>query len=77
MAAKEKIDGVDMEGEHMEFEVQKDAWQEIRLPDSTVLKIKLVVTDVFKATRTTDAGEPVYYVRSVPVLAPIAKGKQS
>jgi hypothetical protein len=69
MSPKVKIGTEDVEGEALEFEIQKDPWQEIRLPDGAVLKIKLVVTDVYKTSKTDAVGAPVYVVRSVPVLA--------
>lgn len=31
----------------LDFEVVKDVWQEIRLEDGTLLRLKLVVTDVY------------------------------
>ena len=74
MSPKVKVGGEEVDGEHLEFEVRKDQWQEISLPDGTILKIKLVVTDVLKTTKKNDAGEPVYLVRSVPVLSSGPKG---
>ena len=61
-----KYNGKDVEGTDLEFETVKEAWNEYRLDDGTILKMKVAVTGVVRLDGETDAatGNPVYFIRS-------------
>ena len=51
MKIKMNLGGQAVEAEKMEFKPIEEAWSFYRLEDGTVVKIKLIVSDVFKLPR--------------------------
>ena len=63
-------DGTEGDAEVVGFRASGEHWNEYLLDDRTVLKLKLVVTDVVRVDGQYDqAGNPVYVVQSTNVLA--------
>ena len=59
-----KVDAVEVD-----FQTRKEDWNEYQLMDGSILKMKLVVGDIFKVPgEYDDEGNPVYVVRSQNVL---------
>lgn len=65
--AKIKIGEKEYEGEHVAFTSVHEDWNEYRVGDY-VIKIKLVVSDVFQMSEMFDAsGNPVFYLKHIAV----------
>jgi hypothetical protein len=66
------LDGKEVEAEPVEFEVAEEPWQVLRLKDreGTLLRLKLVVTDVFRTDQKTEAGDTIYVVKTSTIVAP-------
>ena len=62
------LNGVEMKGEAVRFEMVEEPWTKYKLPDGTVLRLKLVVTDVIRLPGAP-AGEQQYAVRSGNIMA--------
>jgi hypothetical protein len=63
-------DGQEHEAERIGFRSSGDHFNEYLLDDGSVLRIKLVLTDVWKVKETYDAlGNPVYLVEHSEVMA--------
>ncbi len=69
-------DGRVIEAEDVDFDVVKEEWNEYRLKDGTVLKIKLVIGSVI---RTEDynpmTGDPTYLLQSTNVVKAVVPEK--
>jgi len=53
------------EGEPIDFNIVKEDWNEYRLSDGTVLKVKLILTGVLRLKNQYDPiGNPVYVIAS-------------
>lgn len=57
-----------IEAEDIEFEKIKEPWNEYKLEDGTVMKIKAVLTIISKTTKYDENGEPVYLMNFQPVV---------
>lgn len=70
MSPKRKVRyGPEMvDGEEVEFEPLTERWNEYRLSDGTLLKMKLVVTRIIRIDKYNEQGEPIYLVNSNNVL---------
>ena len=66
---KVQVDGKRVEGERMAFELLDEPWTKCKLPDGTILRLKLIVSDVFRLPGQQPGAEPVYLVKSSNVLA--------
>lgn len=64
-----KFGGEWVEGEELDYEPLREAWNEYRCSDGSFLKLKIVVAKIVKLDRQSDAGEPIYVVNSSNVLA--------
>ena len=67
-----KIDfkGREVDATEVEFQTRKEDWNEYQLMDGSSVKIKLVVTDIFRVPDEYDnERNPVYVVRYKNVLA--------
>lgn len=63
-------DGREIEGEIMPFQSGGEHWNEYLVEDGTVIKIKLVASEVVRLNGEYDqAGNPVYIVQSTNVLS--------
>ncbi len=62
--------GKEVDATEVEFQTRKEDWNEYQLMDGSFVKIKLVVTDIFRVPdEYDDERNPVYVVRSKNVLA--------
>ena len=70
MAGKRKVQfqGNEVWGEEIEFEAEREGWNEYLLHDGTRLKMKAVVSDVLRLEIHQPDGSPVYFVNSTNVL---------
>lgn len=63
-------DGSEVEGAIVNFQPGGEHWNEYLLEDGTVLKVKLVATEVIRVDDHYDnEGNPVYVLQSTNVLA--------
>ena len=63
-------DGSEGEAEIIGFRPNTENWNDYLLDDGTVLRMKLVVTEVLRVNDQYDqAGKPVYLVQSANVVA--------
>lgn len=71
MGAKRKIQygGQPVDSEEVEFEPLAERWNEYRLSDGSLLKMKLVVTRVIRLDLYNEQGEPIYLVNSNNVIS--------
>jgi len=61
--------GGEVDATDVDFQIRKEDWNEYLLMDGTVLKMKLVIGDVFKVPGEFDnEGNPVYIVKSNNIL---------
>ncbi len=70
--AKRKIKLGDQEvmAEEIEFETQREAWNEYILHDGTTLKLKTVLAEVLRVDGMyAPNGDPVYVVNAQPVVS--------
>lgn len=65
-------EGKEIEGEELEFETEKEAWNIYKIEDGTTIKMKLIVSNIFRAKDiiVKETGEPLYVVRHGPVIIP-------
>ena len=69
--AKIDFQGQEVEATEIEFQTRKEDWNEYQLMDGTVIKMKAVVSEIFRIDGMFDeAGNPVYQIKSanVPVV---------
>jgi len=58
-----------IKGEEIDFtEMSKEAWNEYKLKDGTTIKVKYVVTGVFRVEQYNPNGDPIYGVRGQIVV---------
>jgi hypothetical protein len=63
--------GQEVDATVMPFQVGSENWNEYLLEDGTVLRVKLVATEVVKVDDAYNANnEPVYLIRSQNIVAP-------
>jgi len=61
--------GREVDAIEVEFQTRKEDWNEYQLMDGSTIKMKLVVSDIFRVPDEWDnEGNPVYVVRSNNVL---------
>lgn len=61
--------GREVDATEVDFQTRKEEWNEYQLMDGTSIKMKLVVSEIFKvADEYDEEGNPVYVVRSNNVL---------
>lgn len=67
---KISISGTEVDATVMPFQAGAENWNEYLLNDGTVLRVKLVATEVLRLDGVySDDGEPVYLVKSQNVTA--------
>lgn len=71
MGARVKVKWGDewVEGEELEFEPLREAWNEYRCSDGALLKFKAVVSKITRLDKETPQGEPIYVAASSNVVA--------
>lgn len=57
-----------VEGTPVTFTVETDQWQVLRAEDGTVLRVKPVITDLFRTNEVTAEGAPVFVLRAQLVV---------
>ena len=65
--------GREVDATEVEFQTRKEDWNEYQLMDGTVIKMKLVVSEIFRVDGVYDnAGNPTYQIKStnLPVVKP-------
>ena len=68
--AKINFQGQEVDATEIEFQTRKEDWNEYQLMDGTVIKMKLVVSEIFRIEGMYDAaGNPTYQIRSTNVPA--------
>jgi len=58
-----------IEGEELEFEPLKEAWNEYRCEDGSYVKVKIVVSRIIRLEKLNPQGEPIFQVLSTNVIA--------
>jgi len=56
------------DSEEIDFEEDKEYWNEYRLADGTTLKVKLVLRGVKRLKRYEPDGSPIYAINSINVV---------
>jgi hypothetical protein len=57
-------------GELISVQQAQEGWSQYLLADGSIVKMKVVVTDVFRVENEYDAeGNPIYYVKSTNVVS--------
>ena len=56
-------------GEPIEIDNSEELWNEYRLSDGTVLKVKLVALKVYRSDAQRNDGSPVYVLHSQNVMS--------
>ena len=70
MKIKMNLGGQTVEAEKLEFKAIEEAWSFYRLEDGTVVKIKLIVSDLFKLPNNDPmTGMPQLLVKSTNVMS--------
>jgi len=65
---KVNFQGREVDATEMEFETRKEDWNEYQLMDGSVVKMKLVVSTIFRIDGMYDnEGNPMYYIKSTNV----------
>ena len=68
--AKINFQGRDVDATEIEFQTRKEDWNEYQLMDGTVVKMKLVVSQIFRIDGMYDnEGNPAYQIKSMNVVA--------
>jgi hypothetical protein len=69
-SVKMNIGGVTVEAESMDYKSLEEPWSSYRLSDGSTIKVKLVVSDVFRLPDPDPlTGLPQYLVRSSNVMS--------
>ena len=70
MTVQLTIGGNKVDAEKMDFKTLDDAWSVIRLEDGTVIKIKVVPSEVYKLPAVDElTGVPMFVVKSSNVMS--------
>lgn len=68
---KINFQGQEVDATEVDFQIRKEDWSEYQLMDGTVIKMKLVISEIFRIEGQWDnEGNPVYRIKStnVPVV---------
>ena len=78
---KINFQGREVDATEIEFHTRKEDWNEYQLTDGTVIKMKLVVSEVYRIDGSYDnEGNPVYQIKSTnlpTIKAPDALKRKS
>ena len=68
--AKINFQGREVDATEVEFQTRKEDWNEYQLMDGTVIKMKLVASQIFRIDGMYDSeGNPNYQIKSTNVAA--------
>lgn len=66
---KMNFQGREVDATEVEFQTRKEDWNEYQLMDGTVIKMKLVVSEIFRIDGVYDnEGNPTYQIKSTNVV---------
>ncbi len=63
------VDGQEKRGERVPYEVVDEPWTKYRLPDGTIVRLRLIATDVVRLDHDLPSGESHYMVESGNIMA--------
>jgi len=67
---KINFQGQEVDATEVEFQTRREDWNEYQLMDGSVVKMKLVVSEIFRLEGRYDTeGNPVYHIKSTNVAA--------
>jgi hypothetical protein len=70
------FEGKTVEGIDLDFKTQKEEWNEYQVNDGTIIRMKVVVTNIARVIDKYDNdGNPIYVVKSSNVLTVSAPEK--
>jgi len=70
------LEGKIVEGIDLDFKTLKEEWNEYQVTDGSIIRMKVVVTNIAKVPDKYDnAGNPIYVVKSSNVLTVLAPEK--
>ncbi|HXZ45063.1 MAG TPA: hypothetical protein VEH53_09550 [archaeon] len=55
--------------EEMEYEPLRESWNEYRVADGSLLRLKVVVSKIQRLEKRNDQGEPIYLITSTNVVS--------
>ena len=61
--------GLQIEGEPVDFKPIEEPWARYQLPDGTIVRLKIVASDIIRSSAKDAAGAPIFVVRSSNVVA--------
>ena len=68
---KINFQGQEIDATEIDFQTRKEEWNEYQLVDGTIIKMKLVISEIYRIDGNYDAeGNPLYQIKSanVPVV---------
>ncbi len=66
---KVPFQGQEFDATEVDFQIRKEDWNEYQLMDGSAIKMKLVVSDIFKVLdKYDDENNPIYVVKSKNVV---------
>jgi len=65
---KVNVNGQMLDAVQVPFSAVNESWAEYHLDDGRVLRVKVVVTKVFRTEKTNDDGIPMYSIASQQVI---------
>jgi hypothetical protein len=72
---KINFQGREVDGTEVEFQTRKEDWNEYQLMDGSIIKMKLVVSQIFRIENVYDnEGNPAYQIKSTNVVAVTSPG---
>ena len=60
--------GEQVSGQLLDFKTESEDWNKYKTEDGSIVKVKVVVTKIIRADKTTPAGEPLYIVNSTTLV---------
>ena len=63
-----EILGKSIVDEDISFDVIREPWNEYKLKDGNIIKVKLVLTIVSRTDKFDEMGEPIYLINTQPVV---------
>ena len=55
--------------EEMDYEPLRETWNEYRVADGSLLRLKVVVSKILRLEKRNEQGEPIYLVNSTNVVS--------
>ncbi len=61
--------GLQVEGEPVDFKPIEEPWARYQLLDGTIVRLKIVASDIIRSSEKDTTGAPIFFVRSSNVVA--------